>query len=89
MTLFIQNFGSQGEGDLSLSRGFIHVYDCYFKSSFSLKPHGKSKPNCKWNVNGSGGETSFRILNGLGCMCTSHFCTQWGVHPLTWDYIHV
>ena len=34
---------------LSLSRGYIHVYDHYFPTS-SLKPHDQLKPNSIWSL---------------------------------------
>ena len=37
-------------GCLSLSRGYIHVYDHNIQRSSSLKPLGQSKSNIKWSI---------------------------------------
>ena len=39
-------------GCLHLPRGYIHVYNHYFQTSSSLKPHGQSMPNFMWSLLG-------------------------------------
>ena len=40
------------EDCLALPRDYIHVYDHYSQSSFSLKPLGYSMPNIMWSLLG-------------------------------------
>ena len=49
-------------GCLPLPKGYIHVYDHYFQTSFSLKPLGQSKPNLMWGLLGKW-EHKFRKTN--------------------------
>ena len=52
--MLMENLAPGGGGCLSLSRGYIHVYDHYIQTSSSLKPLGQSKPNFMWSILGKG-----------------------------------
>ena len=49
--IFLKNKLTPGDC-LPLPGGYIHVYDHYFQTAFSLKAFGQSKPNFVWNLHG-------------------------------------